>query len=571
VRSLMAVPVMSRSGRVMGALVVGSGEPSAFGPIDERLSAGIAAQTAVAIDNARLYRAAQESDQRFRQLAENVSDVFWMYESPGIRLIYVSPAYETIWGRSCQSLFEDFQTFTDSIHPDDRDRVLGVFCPRDQGETTAEEFRIIRPDGSIRWIWDRGFPIKDKAGRVVRVAGIAEDITERKASEEALRESDRRKTEFIAMLSHELRNPLAPIRNALDLIKHRPAAVETGEFADDLLMIERQVVHMTRLIDDLLDISRISRGKIPIRRQTVDLPQLVDRVIATIRPFADKARHELTVTLPPPEQSISLSADPTRLEQILGNLLNNAIKYTDPGGKIGLAVLVEGAFAAIRIRDSGIGIPRGLLPQVFDTFVQGLDHGDRAQGGLGIGLSLVRSLVEVHGGTISAWSDGPGLGSEFIVRLPLLPEPAITPEPSPPVSSPTPSLSDDRPGRHRVLVVDDNHDVATSLVRVLTRVWGQEVRVAHDGPSAVEVAVEFQPELVLLDIGLPGMSGYDVARTLRGRPEFEATRLVALTGWGQDEDRRKSTEAGFDHHMVKPIEPRVLGELVAGLDVGVLP
>jgi PAS domain S-box-containing protein len=564
-RSLLAVPVVSRSGRVLGVMILGHPDPSVFAANDERLSMGIAAQAAVAIDNARLYRDAQESEQRFRQLAENVSDIFWMYELPSRRLLYVGPAFETIWGLSCQSFYEAPQSAFELIHPEDRTRALSAFERHQRGEPSAEEYRITRPDGAIRWLWDRGFPIKDEFGKVVRVAGIVEDITERKAAEEFLRESDRRKTEFLALLAHELRNPLTPFRNALHYIKARSSETNQDRFPNEHEMIDRQVVHMTRLIDDLVDVARISQGKIALRPEPVDLGGIVQSAVDSIRNQVQKSGHSISVSLP--DTPIILMADPTRLEQIVGNLLNNAVKYTNPGGTINLTVARDDTFALIRIKDTGIGISDELLPRIFDWFVQGLHPRDRAQGGIGIGLSLVHTLVQMHGGSILARSEGPGKGSEFLVRLPIAVSMQIGRQL--PANPPSSFRSEERPGRHRVLVVDDNHDAATSLVRLLTSVWGQEVRVAHDGPSALEVASEFQPELVLLDIGLPGMSGYEVAKNLRRRPEFEATRLIAITGWGQDEDRRKSSEAGFDRHMVKPIEPEALAHIVAGLDVGV--
>jgi CheY-like chemotaxis protein len=321
-------------------------------------------------------------------------------------------------------------------------------------------------------------------------------------------------------------------------------------------MAERNVVHLTRLIDDLMDVARIGRGKIELSRRVVDLATVVNQAVETARPLIDERRHALTVALP--QGTIRVEADPTRLEQVLWNLLNNSAKYTPPGGQIRLSVEPDGGEVVVRVRDTGIGIRPEMLPKVFEMFVQVGEHKDHAQGGLGIGLSLVRTLVEMHGGSISAHSDGPGHGSEFVVRLPVL-------SPTPGAEAPLPDRRGEPAGeapRRRILVVDDNVDAARSLARLLTRLYGQEVRVAHDGPEALAVAEDFGPEVVLLDIGLPGMDGNEVARRLRRKPEFERTLIVALTGWGQEADVARSREAGFDHHLVKPANPdTILGLL----------
>jgi CheY-like chemotaxis protein/two-component sensor histidine kinase len=393
---------------------------------------------------------------------------------------------------------------------------------------------------------------------------VAEDLAHRAAIAienarlyQRLREADRRKDEFLATLAHELRNPLAPIRNALHLMGHRDGNGQGHE--EERAMAERQVVHLARLVDDLMDVARISKGKIELRREVVELTPIVGHALGAVRPTAQERGHELAVELP--EAPIRLEADPTRLEQILDNLLSNAIKYTEPGGRITLAAARDVGMVVLRVRDTGIGIEAGMLPRIFEMFAQ-VDHrSDRSQGGLGIGLGLVKTLVEMHGGTIEAHSQGPGTGSEFVVRLPVLMEaqrdgerPTLTFRSSPP----------GQPPRRRILVVDDNEDAAASLAKLHRRLYGQEVEVAHDGPSALEIASEFRPEVVLLDIGMPGMDGYEVARRLRSRPEFATTLLVALTGWGQDSDRQKSREAGFDHHLVKPVDPEALRDLLIG-------
>ncbi len=396
---------------------------------------------------------------------------------------------------------------------------------------------------------------------------VAEDLASRAAIaiENArlygeLKEADRRKNEFLATLAHELRNPLAPIRNALLLMREPATDAESNEA--ERAMAERQVVHLTRLIDDLMDVARISQGKIELQKQVVDLAAIVNQAVETARPHTDGRSHRVTVRLP--DEVVRLNGDPTRLEQILWNLLNNAAKYSEPGCQIDVVVELDRLDVLIRVRDTGIGIKPEMLPRIFEMFIQDGDHRDHSRGGLGIGLSLVRRLVEMHGGSIAVHSAGPGLGSEFVVRLPVS---SITPAESEPAKN-----SPSKPGcgltRRRILVVDDNTDAARSLARLLTRLYEQEVRVADDGPEALVAVSEFQPEVVLLDIGLPGMSGYEVAEQLRRRPEYEGMLIVALTGWGQEEDRRRSLAAGIDHHLVKPVDVADLEKLLRKLPSG---
>jgi CheY-like chemotaxis protein/nitrogen-specific signal transduction histidine kinase len=393
-----------------------------------------------------------------------------------------------------------------------------------------------------------------------------------------LRESHRRKDEFLATLAHELRNPLAPIRNALAIL--RLAGEDRARFDEARAMMERQLSQMVRLIDDLLDISRITRGKVTLRKQRVGLAEVVRSAVESSRPLLDAAGHALTVTLPP--RPVVLDADPTRLAQVLLNLLNNAAKYTPPGGRVWLTASVVASdqwlvaredkapaplatshqsltTLEIRVRDTGVGIPAEMLPRVFDMFTQVDRSLERAQGGLGIGLSLVRGLVELHGGTVEAHSAGAGRGSEFVVRLPL---PAQAPAEPAPAADAAPPGGNGTGRRRRVLVVDDNADAAESLAMLLG-LLGYEVRTAHDGPAALREAAAFRPDVALLDIGMPGMSGHDVARRLRQTPGLDGLLLVAMTGWGQDEDRRRSREAGFNHHLVKPVDAAALHQLLA--------
>ncbi len=374
-----------------------------------------------------------------------------------------------------------------------------------------------------------------------------------------LQEADRRKDEFLAMLAHELRNPLAPLRNAVGALRLLGPTDLNLQRARD--MIERQVLHLTRLVDDLLDVSRITRGKVTLHRESLDLLAVVAGSVETSRPLIEARRHELTVTLPP--QPVRVQGDAIRLAQVFANLLNNAAKYTPDGGQIGLTVETAAGEAVVRVRDNGVGIAADLLPHVFDLFTQGDRSLARSEGGLGIGLSMVKRLVELHGGSVQARSDGPGRGSELIVRLPTVrsQEPGARGQ-GPASSSLAPDSCPPAPGR-RVLVVDDNTDAADSLA-LLLRLSGHDVRTVHDGPTALEVAEAFRPEVVLLDIGLPRMDGYEVARRLRQRDGAKRVLLVAVTGYGQEEDRRRTAEAGFDAHLVKPAEPVAVQRLLAG-------
>ncbi len=368
------------------------------------------------------------------------------------------------------------------------------------------------------------------------------------------REANRHKDEFLAMLAHELRNPLAPIQNAVHLL-HMPAA-GPAVTQQARQVLQRQVGHLSRLIDNLLDVSRILRGKVELRKEPVELCGLVERAVEGARPALEARGHRLSVTLPPAR--VRLQADPVRMQQVLVNLLDNAARYTEPGGEVHLRGEWAECEVVLRVRDTGRGMPPDLLGRVFDLFTQAERTLDRSDGGLGIGLTMVRRLVEMHGGRVEAASDGPGRGSEFVVRLPALADPPATAETAGPPAQDRPV-----PTARRVLVVDDNPDVAESLGMVL-RCWGHDVHLAHDGPEALTTARRLRPEVVLLDIGLPGMDGYEVARRLREDGAPEAMLLVAITGYGQEDYRRRSEEAGFQHHLVKPVDLTELNRLVAG-------
>ncbi|HJT78138.1 MAG TPA: PAS domain S-box protein, partial [Gemmataceae bacterium] len=393
---------------------------------------------------------------------------------------------------------------------------------------------------------------------------LAVDLTHRAAVAientqlyQALRDADRRKDEFLATLAHELRNPLAPVRNALQILKMPRVDAQTVERSRD--MMERQVQHLVRLVDDLLDVSRVMRGKIELRRERVELATIVARAVETVQPLVDAQRHELSVRMS--SDSLLLDADPVRLAQVVGNLLTNAAKYTEPGGRIWLTADRDGDMAVLRVRDNGIGIAPHMLPRIFELFVQ-VDHAStRAQGGLGIGLTLVKNLVEMHNGIVQARSEGLGHGSEFVVKLPLVVQ-APRRDHAPEGGRQADQLPS--PSGKRLLVVDDNQDAADSLAMLL-RLQGHEVRVAYSGMAALEMTKAYSPDVLFLDIGMPGMDGYEVARRLRQTPGLENVVLAALTGWGQHEDRRRTAEAGFNHHLVKPPEPEAVETVLASL------
>ena len=425
---------------------------------------------------------------------------------------------------------------------------------------------------------------------------LQSEITERARIAHALKEADRHKDEFLAMLAHELRNPLAPIHNAVELMRLKPLGDPQLHWARDV--IARQLTSLTRLVDDLLDVSRITRGKINLTRQVVELDALISRAVETVHPLLDECGHELTLELP--ESAVRVFGDPTRLTQAVANVLCNAAKYTDKGGQIGLTAKVRDANVEIRVSDNGIGIRPELLPHVFELFTQ-LDRGaGRTQGGLGIGLALVQRLVQMHGGEVTAASEGPGKGADFVIRLPLLPEqvepaaattavvgpsaaarpaaepavaaagrPAEVPMSAAEVASTVAPLvaAGTRRTARRILIADDNNDALESLATLL-QLSGHEVYTATNGGTALQSAERHQPEVALLDIGMPQLDGYQVAQRIREQPWGQRITLVALTGWGQDSDRRRSREAGFDSHLVKPLDLDTLTDLLARLPSG---
>ncbi len=418
---------------------------------------------------------------------------------------------------------------------------------------------LIRKDGSELPVDDSAAPIRNLKGTIVGCVLVFRDISNRRKAEheaklmqETLRAMDRRKNDFLAILAHELRNPLAPVSNAVQLMRiseNDPAMIEKA-----LATMERQVAQMSRLIDDLLDVARISRGKIDLRRETIELSDVLRSVLDTARPTAEKLKLELALALP--QEPVWLNADPVRLTQVFNNLVNNALKYTGEGGRIRITACLDGSEVAVSVKDSGAGIPAEQLPMIFDMFTQVDRTLGRSQGGLGIGLSLVKELVEMHGGTVAVRSEGADKGSEFIVRLP------VTQADPHHIGMVAAARRTVPVPRQRILVVDDNTDGAESLSELLS-IAGHTTKLAFDGAEAVRSADEFRPDVVVLDIGLPGFDGYEAARRIRQTAWGEKMFLVALTGWGQEEDRNKSKQAGFDHHLVKPVELNTLLQLLA--------
>jgi len=503
------------------------------------------------------------SELEFRRLLEKLPVGAYTCDREG-QLTYYNEAAEQLWGRKPQlnspadRFCGSFKIYLSDGSPLDLAECWMARSLREDREYNGREIIIERPDGSRRTVLAHANPLHDEAGGLIGAVNVLVDITERQEAEDRLRDADRRKDEFLATLAHELRNPLAPIRNALQLLRldgGNPVTLERAR-----TMMERQLHHMVRLIDDLMDVSRITRNKLVLRKERVELAAVVRSAVEAARPAIEAAGHELRVALP--TQPIYLDADLTRLAQVFANLLNNAAKYMEPGGRIQLRGELDDGEVVVRVRDTGVGIPSDMLPKIFEIFTQVERSLERGQGGLGIGLSLARGLVAMHGGTIEAHSAGPGLGSEFLVRLPVLDaddfdEPDIT------AAAQRPDACGCEPKR-RILVVDDNKDSAASLSKML-EFMGNEVRTAHDGEQAVEAATTFQPEVVLLDIGLPKLNGYDAARRIRELPGGQSMFLIALTGWGQDEDKRRSAEAGFNLHLVKPMDPMALENLLAGL------
>lgn len=512
------------------------------------------------LDQSRLRQAElalKQSQAEFFQLADAIPQMAWMTRADG----YVD-WFNHRWYQYTGLTQEDCLgwSWMQCIQPDDLPQVKAAW---EKSIATGQQVDIVAPilgaDGSVRPFLTRALPLKNDDGEIVRWFGTNTDISEQQQIQEELRtvaaqlsDADRKKDEFLATLAHELRNPLAPIRMGLELMK---LASDDRQLLDETReTMERQTKQLISLVDDLLDVSRVTRGKLDLRKANIKISDVIESAVETSQPLIDDSEHTLEVIN---NIDITIHADPHRLAQVVSNLLNNAAKYTPDGGKIILSVeQPDDEHVAIQIRDTGIGIPAEMIDNIFMMFTQIDRSMERRYAGLGIGLTLVKSLVEMHGGTISVTSQGQGQGSQFTVTLPLREED----QPAQLFDLPIESLSLAK-GKHRVLVVDDNKAAAEMLSKVV-KMLGNTVETAEDGQQAIELAQKFKPEIILMDLGMPKMNGYEAARFIRQQEWGKNILLIALTGWGQQEDRDRTTDAGFDHHLVKPAEPAELQRLI---------
>ena len=499
----------------------------------------------------RLASASPRGMVEFRKLLDRLPAAAYTCDAEGL-ITYFNSHAVGVWGREPR-LNDPVDRFCGSfrLYAADGTPITHAECwmalaLRERKEFNGQEIIVERPDQRRVTVLAHANPICGETGELIGAVNVLVDITERKRADSA-------KDEFLAMLAHELRNPLAPIRNAVHVLHLKsPPLPEVTRMLD---VIDRQMAHMTRLVDDLLDVSRISRDKITLRKVRISLTEVVNAALETNAPMLAASGQAFSVAMPDP--TIHVDADPTRLAQVISNLLHNAAKYTDAAGRIWLTVARQGGEAVITVRDTGIGIAPEMLPMVFDMFIQADRSIERSHGGLGVGLSVARRLVELHGGSIRADSDGPGKGSAFTVRIPV----STAGAESTGDGSRQPGARA-APSPRRVLVADDNRDAAESLAALL-RMVGHDVCLAHDGVEAVGIASEYRPQVVVLDIGMPKMNGYETARKIRAEGWARDIVIVALSGWGQEQDKRNSHEAGIDHHLVKPVEPSVLLQLLA--------
>ncbi|MBA3476919.1 MAG: PAS domain-containing protein [Lautropia sp.] len=554
--ALLCVPVL-HEGDLVAALSLRHNLPHRWTPDEVTLMEQIAQRTWTALQAAHAQNALRDSRDVLALALRGGRMGAWSREY-GSDKAWWSRELEEIYGLDANGFSGTRQDFLDLIHPEDRARVKDALDQAlDHHRDYCVEYRFRHASGEWRWMEGRGRASYRGDGRPAITYGLGIDITERKRLEEERRrlntelaQSLRRKDEFLATLAHELRNPLAPIVTALEVLRLKAPADPQMRWSRDV--IERQVRHMTRLVDDLLDVARISSGKAQLRTERIELASVVHHAVESVKSLIDSARHALSISLPP--APLMLEADPTRLSQVLANLLSNAAKYTPPGGHISLSVRQEDREVVISVSDDGIGLSAPDLERIFSMFAQVAPALDRSQGGLGIGLALSRGLVELHGGTIVATSPGQQHGSTFIVRLPLGAQAAL-PQPKPGRDARSEPLP------QRILVVDDNLDAAASL-SMLLELDGHLTATAYDGQRALELARSFEPQVILLDIGLPLLNGYEVARRIREQPWGEDITLIAVTGWGQEQDRQQAVAAGFDHHLTKPLDPSRLASLL---------
>ncbi|HUP23101.1 MAG TPA: PAS domain S-box protein [Thermoanaerobaculia bacterium] len=518
-----------------------------FGPSDELL--GYCGSTIDVSEQRQVEQELRDSEQRYRAIVESQAEMVCRFRADGT-ILFANDAYARARGATGEGFAGT--SLWSFVHGEDRRRVeelLARLSP--ESPEIRIENRVHTADGERWTLWTNRALAFDEHGRWTEAQSAGFDITQRMEMEEALREADHRKDHFLATLAHELRSPLAPLRNGLELIRLAAGAPDATERARALM--ERQLAQMVRLIDDLLDLSRISRGRIHLHTDLVPLPEVVRQAEETVAPVIAEHGHELVVRLP--SQPVWVEGDPVRLSQVLSNLLHNAAKFTEPGGRIVLSAERKDERVEVVVRDDGVGIPADLLPRIFDVFSESDRSLLQPKSGLGIGLSLVRTLVEMHGGSVEARSEGIGRGSEFVVRLPV----ARSPIAEVPEEARQPAAAA-RP--RRILVVDDNRDSATSLAELLG-LLGHQTETAHDGLEALAAAARFRPDVILLDLGMPRLDGYEAARRIRSEPWGRDVLLVAVTGWGQDSDRERSQQAGFDLHLVKPVDLAKLESLLA--------
>ena len=489
----------------------------------------------------------RESEERFRSMADAAPVLIWV-SGPDKLCTWFNQGWLAFVGRSMDQ--ELGMGWAEHVHPDDLDRCLGTYNKAFDTRTAfSMTYRMKRHDGEYRWVLDSGIPRHEPGGRFMGYIGCSIDITDRQQAEEALHEASRRKDEFLAILSHELRNPLSPIRMAVTLLNSRSSP--DPEMQDLRDTIDRQTKQLTRLLDDLLDVSRITSGKITLVKERIDLRSAVSSAVESVRPQMDSRNHELKVNTP--AEPLLVEGDLARLAQIFANLLSNAAKYSEEGTTITVTLERSDTEAIFRVADEGIGISPDQISRIFEMFAQVDQSLERGQGGLGVGLSLAKKLVELHGGQIEAKSEGLGKGSEFVVRLPALIAPQETLQESPPETARSAQV------RRRVLVADDNVDSAAMLTAVLHSA-GHEVRTTYDGLTTLEAVAAFRPDVAILDIGMPRLNGYEVARRIRTYLDPRVV-LIAVTGWGQQEDKRLAIEAGFNHHLTKPVDIDALYDL----------
>ncbi|MCD6674081.1 MAG: PAS domain S-box protein [Burkholderiaceae bacterium] len=495
--------------------------------------------------------ALRESEERFRVLVEAMAQAVWEADAAGSIARY-SPSWRVLTGQRLDQWLGS--GWLEAVHPDDRDATRRRWAEAiARGVPFELEYRIVAADGSVHWSNDHAAPLFAADGTVRKWVGMNVDITERRSAEEALREADRRKDEFLAILAHELRNPLAPLRTGIEIM--RMGRIDPERIERVRAMMGRQVDHMVALVDDLMDVSRISGGRIVLDRHPVELAAVIRSALEASDPIIRQKRHEVSLTLP--AEAVWVDGDRHRLTQAIGNLLTNAAKYMEPNGHIFVTLERREREAVVCVKDTGVGIPPAMLEKVFELFAQVDSAIDRRQGGLGIGLTIVRQLVELHGGHVEAHSEGPGRGSEFVVRLPLSAAALEELE--------APRIPEAAVRSRRVLVVDDNADAAQAMGTML-ELLGHEVNVAFGGEQALRLAERIHPEVILMDLGMPNMNGYVAARRVRQSDWGRDVLLVAVTGWGQQADRVASEQVGFDHHLVKPVELDAVQSLIAQLD-----